>query len=55
MKKKSSINLCDYRGTYDSLERMLKKYKLYCEYLDLFYVIQQNIIKKKLIFSKHKD
>lgn len=38
MKKKSSINLCDYRGTYDSLETMLKKYNLYCEYLDLLCV-----------------
>ena len=38
MKNQSSINLCDYRGTYDSLETMLEKYRLSCKYLNELYL-----------------
>lgn len=38
MMKQSSINLCDYRGTYDSLGTMLEKYGLFCKYLDELYL-----------------
>lgn len=34
MLNQSSINLCDYSGTYDSLEIMIKKYRLSCGYVD---------------------